>query len=326
MILARHAEALFWAGRQLERAEHTARVLDVMARNAMHFLPGRAAVEWRRVLHILGLAVAFDAAGRRVDARNVTDYVFADPTNPGAVRASVEQLRENVRTVRDRVPVELWETANLLHIELRGTNVAELLSAEPFELTSRVRHGCQTVTGVVTEAMPRDEGYAFMQVGRMLERSTLLVRLIRHGLLGAGEDAEPAAILRMASSLQAFRRDHGYDDRPPVIAGFLLATESVPRSLLSCLRQTERRLEPLIEMAPGVQPARRIAGRLRSRLEFGDLGDELADADAFLLDLEIELTKLAAVIRVHAFDPALTTVTHSQFIRPGTEDFEEVDR
>ena len=36
MILARHAEALYWAGRQLERAETTTRALDVVGRNSMH--------------------------------------------------------------------------------------------------------------------------------------------------------------------------------------------------------------------------------------------------------------------------------------------------
>ena len=319
MILARHAEALFWAGRQLERVEHAARVLDVTARNSMHFVPSRSSLEWQRILAMLGLSEAFATADRALDANQVTWFVFAEAANPGAVANSATQLRENVRTVRDRVPVELWEEANRLHLDLTRREIQSALEAEPFETLMGVRRSCQTITGVITEAMPRDEGYTFLMVGRMLERSTLICRLLRHGLFGAAGPLDVTVLLRMASSLQAFRRSHGYDARPDSVARFLMMSNDMPRSLIACLRQAEHRLTPLQAMSSGVEPARHILGRLRSDLEFGVVRTALEDPDAYLLHVEVELANFAQAIGVSAFDPAQTEATHSQFVRPGAD-------
>ncbi|MGI9622526.1 MAG: alpha-E domain-containing protein, partial [Acidimicrobiales bacterium] len=239
MILARHAEALFWAGRQLERAESTTRALDVVGRNAMHHRHPRARSEWRSLLDVFGLAAMFDALPhvRDVDQDTVAEFLFASPDNPGSVVASVAQLRENLRTVRDRVPVELWEEANRLHLQLHAQDALDPLQAAPFELFSSVRRGCQAMAGVAAEAMARDEGYSFVDMGRMLERSIITCRIIRFGLLGDSPDFDASTVLRLASSLQAYRRFAGYHDDPETLASFLLATEDLPRSVLACQRR-----------------------------------------------------------------------------------------
>ncbi len=321
MILARHAEALFWAGRQLERTEHTTRVFDVASRASMHHRPGQAEHEWLRVLDTLGLGTAFDETAIQPNAATVGEFVFSDPSNSGSVTASAQQLRENIRVVRDRVPVELWEESNRLHMLLQDPNEVAKLATQPFELFSEVRRVCQALTGTIAETMPRDEGYSFLRVGRMIERSSMLSRTIRRAVLADDANDDPAVVLRMTATLQGFRRHHGYNDRSITVAMFLLVAPDSPRSVLSCLRQAERVLAALADDASGLQPARRLVGRLRSDLEFDPLEQQLADdGESRLLQLEVELASLADTIALNAFDPAHSSVLTTQFVRPGTGD------
>jgi len=320
MILARHAEALFWAGRQLERAEHVTRAVDVCNRNAMHHRQNRALAEWLLLVEALGLNQQFKEADLPMESPAIVGFLFADGSNAGSVVSSVSQLRENFRTVRDRVPVELWEEANRLYLSLHRNNAMQPLHTEPFELFSSVRRGCQAMTGVVAEAMPRDEGYAFFVIGRMVERAIMTCRMIRFGVLDEHDVFDASTLLRMVSSLQAYRRHEGYDDDSMSLAAFLLQAEEVPRSVLSCLRQADSRLEPLQARAPGIAPARRVSGRMRSLLEFGDVEGSLEhDAGTYVMEVEAELVQLGSAISGHAFNPGHSPVLHAQFVRPGSE-------
>ena len=369
MILARHAEALYWAGRLLERSEHATRALDVVVRNTMHYRMPRALAEWRLLLDVFALAYRYrdagGAFGRDLDRERVADFLFADADNPGSVVSSVRQLRENVRAVRDRVPVELWEATNRLHLDLAATDAVGLLQEGPYQLFSSVRRGCQAISGVVAEAMPRDDGFIFFDSGRMIERSITTCRVVQFGLIapardrggapgpglafddganaapGPGHAPDPNAapapspafdddaalegavfdhsiLLRLVTSLQAYRRMIGYDEDPAALAEFLLRAEPVPRSVLYCLRRVGGHLDGLQAAAPGLAPARQICGRVRSLLEFGDVERLLADEPAdYLMGIEAGVISLGDSI-ARAFNPVHAPDQHSQFVRPGT--------
>lgn len=379
MILARHAEALYWAGRLLERSEHATRALDVVVRNTMHYRMPRALAEWRLLLDVFALAYRYrdagGAFGRDLDRERVADFLFADADNPGSVVSSVRQLRENVRAVRDRVPVELWEATNRLHLDLAATDAVGLLQEGPYQLFSSVRRGCQAISGVVAEAMPRDDGFIFFDSGRMIERSITTCRVVQFGLIapardrggapgpdgfglafGDGANAAPGSggfapspspipgpgtdpaptpafdddaalegavfdhsiLLRLVTSLQAYRRMIGYDEDPAALAEFLLRAEPVPRSVLYCLRRVGGHLDGLQAAAPGLAPARQICGRVRSLLEFGDVERSLADEPAdYLMGIEAGVISLGDSI-ARAFNPVHAPDQHSQFVRPGT--------
>lgn len=375
MILARHAEALYWAGRLLERSEHATRALDVVVRNTMHYRMPRALAEWKLLLDVFALAYRYREAGgafgRDLDRERVADFLFAEADNPGSVVSSVRQLRENVRAVRDRVPVELWEATNRLHLDLAATDAVGLLQEGPYQLFSSVRRGCQAISGVVAEAMPRDDGFVFFDSGRMIERSITTCRVVQFGLIAPARDrggapgpdgaasvvltADPAPneeggpgavindaahahapgpafdedaaledavfdhsiLLRLVTSLQAYRRMVGYDEDPAALAEFLLRAEPVPRSVLYCLRRVGGHLDGLQAAAPGLDPARRICGRVRSLLEFGEVERSLADDPAdYLTGIEAGVISLGDSI-ARAFNPVHAPDQHSQFVRPG---------
>lgn len=315
MILARHAEALFWAGRLLERAEHTTRVLDIATRDSMHFRASRVQPEWSLIIEAIGLSGTFAASDREASAKEVADFLFVDSSVNGSVAGAVHQLRENIRTVRDRVPVELWEEANRLHLTLEA--LGGVLPNEPFEVYSSVRRRCHAMSGVVAESMPRDDGFTFFVVGRMIERAVATCRIVRFLVLGKDHTLDDGAILRMVASLQAYRRRAGNGSRVG-LGDFLLRADDVPRTVLSCLRRADNRLQRLRANSPGLGPALMVCGRARSAIEYGDTGSRLrTDPDSLLLEIEAELRDLSAAIAEFAFDPAQLPAMQAQFIRPG---------
>ncbi len=318
MILARHAEALFWAGRQLERAEHSTRLLDIVTRDSMHFRVATGQPEWSLIVRMLGLDRAFDATERPADAAGVADFLFLADDNDGSVASSVLQLRENIRTVRDRVPVELWEEANRLHLTLRS--LRGRVPAEPFETYSIVRRRCHAIGGVVAEAMPRDDGFTFFVVGRMIERAVLACRTVRFLVIGGDHALDHGAVLRTVSSLQAYRRRAGHDGDDRALARFLLTADDVPRTVLSCVRRADGRLQRMRATSPGLEPALMVCGRLRAGLEFGDVDTALAaDGVGYVVGIESELNQLADAIADYAFDPAQIPSMQAQFVRPGVD-------
>ncbi len=318
MILARHAESLLWAGRFLERAEMTSRWLDVASRSAMHLAPGEAESQWRQLIEALALRADF--ADRPFDQTTVSAFLLTDQSHPGSVRSCGQALRDNLRVARDRVPVELWEAANRLHLQLSGLVLPENLDGAPTELFRAVREGCQAISGVIGQAMTRDEGYAFMVMGRSIERAVLTTQLLATSVRANPGAIDADRILRCCSALQAYRRINGHRNSQDAVLKCLLTTPNLPRSVLACLVETEQRLGSLNPNNPALGQPQRLTGRLRSMLEYGDWTD-LGGSEAIevLEELHAGLLGLAAAISSNILRPMGDPILHAQFVRPGTE-------
>src|SRR5262245_44628755 len=133
-MLARDAESLFWAGRYLERAEDTARLLDVTYHGMLETTPAEEKQAWRDVLSAVRLDQAYAETGRPLSATAVCEYLVLDTANLGSILAAVEQARENARTVREQLSTELWESLNSFCLELRARNLHADLEFQPHEL------------------------------------------------------------------------------------------------------------------------------------------------------------------------------------------------
>ena len=134
MMLARHAEDLFWAGRYIERAEDTARLLDVTYHGMLESPLLDPASAWRELLELLYLEQAFAAKGLPVTDSAVTEFLVLDPGNAGSIVRSVARARDNARNVRERISTELWEAINILFLELHARDLRADLEREPYQL------------------------------------------------------------------------------------------------------------------------------------------------------------------------------------------------
>ena len=317
MILARHADALLWTGRYLERAETTSRSLDYAANSITGLRADEARAEGELLVKTLGLQDELEAVGPLDSRPQLVAFLLSDTDNPGSLVSSIIAVRENLRSVRDRIPIELWEEANGLYLRFPFLG-HENTPSDLHEVLLMVRRACLAISGVLNEGMRRDEGHAFVVVGRMLERSIFTVGLLEtshsdpRGALDAGR------MLRLTSSVQAYHRQHGNAPDFDGVVRYLLHADDLPRSVMSCLVRAE---ECLIELASGAvaldRPRRRIA-LLRSRLEFGDLAEAMADAPGpALLEFGSELAEVASDVQAGIAPPATLAAPRSQYLRPG---------
>src|SRR5580704_15721935 len=177
MLLARMAEAVYWAGRHLERAEDTARIVQVHGETHID-LPVGEDVGWAPLVEIAGTSVTYEARRRQLGAgassasgskreaeARVIAFVLTDRDNPSSILASIANARANLRHARPVVPREVWELCNELwlavspeakNVESRDRRVRWL---------QRVIDEIHRINGVMQGTMRRDEALAFFRMG-----------------------------------------------------------------------------------------------------------------------------------------------------------------
>ncbi|HVN89373.1 MAG TPA: alpha-E domain-containing protein [Candidatus Binataceae bacterium] len=243
-MLRRIAEHLFWAARYLERAQWRARLVDVNY-NLLLEVPPRTDDPWEALLAITGENETFKAHHSHADERSVVNFFTLDRDNPSSIRRCIDEARTNLSSMRHQVPTEVWLEVNRLYLESSGwpADALGLPSIPAFFTTLRERF--YMIGGVIQATMPRDAAYDFFEMGTMLECADNVARLVDvkyHYLLprledvgGAADGRQWAALLRSASSLEAFRQIYGNAMRADRVVEILLFNGEVPRSARFCV-------------------------------------------------------------------------------------------
>ena len=318
MILARHAESLLWAGRYLERAENTSRCLNYAANSITHLRSGEATAEGELLVRTLGLQEELEAVGPLESQPQLVAFLLSDTDNPGSVVSSVIAVRENLRTVRDRIPIELWEEANGLFLRFPFLGHADAALSGLHEVLLMVRRACLAISGILNEGMRRDEGHAFAVLGRMLERSVFTVGLLEASHADSRGVMDATRMLRLTSSLQAYHRQHGNAPDFDSVVRYLLHAGDLPRSVLSCLDRAEECLTGLASTAEALDRPRRKAALLRARLELGEIEEAMAAAPVpALQDFLTQFMELANDVHTGIVPPLAMATVRSQYVRPG---------
>ncbi len=271
-MLSRLAESFFWMGRYLERAEATARMLGehhqllVEDRTVPDDEGITALVD---VLALDPASIAIIGAGGQ---RAFLKGVLGDASHSSTVVGAVASARENARAVRDALPTDVYEALNTLHLSLLRGRLLSRGSSPGQELASVVER-LVLVHGVAEVSMPRDEGYAFMSLGRYLERLDMLGRLIevRHDLLWP--EAGPVVTLRSASALSAFLRTRNQLTGAGV-RFYLVLDPLFPRSMRSAAAGAVDAVTMLGRMGTFDAALQREVGIMSSSLEFAGEPDD----------------------------------------------------
>ena len=318
MILARHAEALLWTGRYLERAENTSRCLSYAADSITHLRADEARAEGELLVRTLGLQEELEAVGPLESRPQLVAFLLSDTDNPGSVVSAVTAVRENLRRVRDRIPIEMWEEANGLYLRFPFLGHTHAPPGGLHEVLLMVRRACQAISGILNEGMRRDEGHAFAVVGRMLERSIFTVGLLEASHIDSRGVMDATRMLRLTSSLQAYHRQHGNAPDFEGVVRYLLHAPDLPRSALSCLVRAEECLTGLGSSTAALDRSRRKAGLLRARLELGEVEEAMAAAPVpTLTQFGADLAELAGDVQSGIVPPLAMATVRSQYVRPG---------
>ena len=248
MLLSRVAERMYWFGRYCERAENTARLVNVNA-NLLLDLPGMVKHLWADTVNITGGADLFYKKYSRADERNVVKFILADLINPGSIASSVKFAREDARTTREIIPVETWEKINEFHIYV-SKNVDKALKREGrHKFLTEVIAYCNQITGLLFNSMSHGEPYHFIRMGRNLERADMTTRIVDVGCINLLQDQPdiPDAfdnmlwmtVLRSLSAYQMYRQNVPDRVNGEDVVEFLLKDGQFPRSVYHCLGELE---------------------------------------------------------------------------------------
>lgn len=245
-MIARVAEHCFWMARYLERAENTARILDVNHTLLLDFhVP--LDQQWRPVLIISGI----HDYPHEPTAEHVQDYMTWDRDNPFSVVSSLSWARENARIIREVISGEMWERLNYYHLWLQGDTARGLYAENRHEFYAQVRRINQLVHGIADTTMSHGEAWEFFKLGTYLERASQVARIMDvkyHTLLPAVEDvgtpvdnAHWMAILMSCSGYEPFTKKGRLTLTEPAtaVADFLIHDEQFPRSIRRCLWECE---------------------------------------------------------------------------------------
>lgn len=294
-MLSRVADSLYWLGRHIERAEHTARSLDVQLNLALDEAPWSASVGWVCLLGGLRADLPMDQA---TDARAITQALVLDRSNPSSIVNSVANARENARQVRESITSEMWEEINGLHLSLRSAEIDRLWAAGPQSLLQSVHRGGQMIAGVIDSSMIHGEGWEYIRLGRNLERAISVAWLLdaHFGIKGVDPVGEPTAdefvawagMLRMFTSFEAYCKLHTIELCPRRILTFLLFNPDFPHALRYTANQIEDTTRALSEWTGKRRDTEcsRLAGRLAAQLSYSTIDEILAgDLSGFLRDI-----------------------------------------
>ena len=205
-MLSRTADHLFWMSRYMERAENTARMLDVNYQTSL--LPQSADMAeqgWRGLLSISELTGTFEERYREVNARNVMDFMVRDEGNLSSIWNCLRAARENARAVRGTLTTEVWETQNQTWLEFNRLLKEGAFERDPGAFFEWVKFRSHLSRGVTVGTMLMDEALHFIRIGTFLERADNTARLLDvkyHALTGlaGGEFFGPGQTLAQSQT------------------------------------------------------------------------------------------------------------------------------
>ncbi len=288
-MLSRTADHLFWMSRYTERAENTARMLDVNYQTTL--LPQSEAVAqvgWQGLLSISELLQTYTEKYGAIQAREVMDFMVKDESNPSSILSCLGAARENARAVRGTLTTEVWETQNQTWLEVKRMLKAGEFEADPAQFFEWVKFRSHLSRGVTVGTMLIDEALHFMRLGTFLERADNTARLVDvkfHALqsdfYGTANEKDQeydfyhwSAILRSVSGFEVYRKVYRDVIKPERVGELLILRPDMPRSMHASLNEVVSNLA-LVASDPGSETLRR-AGKLRADLKYGRIDEILA--------------------------------------------------
>jgi uncharacterized alpha-E superfamily protein len=289
-MLSRTADCLYWMARYTERAENTARMLDVNHQTSLLPQPAEFLEQsWKKLLTISKLEESFLMKYDVVTRENVLDFMIYETSNPSSIVSCLFAARENARVIRGKITSEAWETQNTTWLELQRILEARN-QADPSRLLDWVKHRCHLFRGVMHGTMLKNEAFYFMNVGTLLERADNTARILQTkyegqtalNVLRTDNESKAvdgdffdfyhwAALLRSVSAFEIYRQIYSDQVTPKQVAQLLIFNKQMPRSLVCCVNE----LIPLISEMKNQESKEieRLLGKLKASLDYSDIDE-----------------------------------------------------
>jgi uncharacterized alpha-E superfamily protein len=299
-MLSRVADSLYWMSRYLERAEHTARLIDVNVLQMLDQSPDAALRRWDWLLASLQLDLSAQA---RSDAYNLTQALTFDAASGASISACILRARDNARQVREQISSEMWEQINRLYLQVRRATMDEIWQTEPHLFFRTVKEGAHLFQGITDATLSYGEGWQFIRVGRSLERAQQTCALLDVHFRAAQSSVafdylEWVALLKSCTAFEAYCKVYTAEVQPDRVAEFLLLNAESPRSVRFAVDNLQAALQAIARFTGSRHAGRaeRLAGRLRAALDYGQIDEIMPDIHAYLDNIQRQCAQLHTTI------------------------------
>lgn len=309
-MLSRVADALFWMSRYVERTEHVARLLDVWFHLELD-LSGAGAAPFE--MHWAGLCAILQQhmpsrPGASPSAA-VRHWLTFDHDNPGSIMACLARARLNARSIRGTINSEVWRELNKLYWKLSDVEFVRQARESPYDFYQAVECGSALFQGLCDSASTHDEGWRFIQLGKLVERAEKTLRILDvqyHLLRDLSDPADVplstlhwAAVLKSCRAYEPYQRRHVGRVDPERVVEFLLLEPAFPRSVRFSLEALAESLAAIeAPTQKGLRPADRLVGLMLAELKYLPLEQILRDdLHAFLQRMTERLIQVSRAVQ-----------------------------
>ena len=286
-MLNRNAEALFWIGRYIERAENHARLIDVHYHIQQEEDFHEEGNKWSRLIDALGVRKEYVQQFENFSEGDVLSFITLDLGNSNSIFSCVHQARNNLRTLRQHLPSELWDIANSFNLWLGECSVSDIMKG-PHQFYRQIKDRAAMFLGAEQSVMLRGNEWHFIESGRFLERAENTTRILQAVTSScknkdySGIYTQLQAVLKSVSGYQAFRYYYADAFEPESILEFLIANASFPRSVRFSFHKLEEHLAKLeldsYEKGSGHEKVIRQAGKIKADLDYMEKEDMSEEA------------------------------------------------
>jgi uncharacterized circularly permuted ATP-grasp superfamily protein/uncharacterized alpha-E superfamily protein len=259
-IPSRTADNLYWVGRYAERAEDNARYLRIVVQKLLQSekqpddneqLSVRNLL--RSLTHVTMTYPGFVADENEELLNHPNEELLAitlDSKRSGGLSNTITALIQAAYGVRDRWSTDTWRVIDditeewLERLERNNISLVELQDMLDQVITSLV-----ALSGLTSESMTREQGWRFLDIGRRIERSLMIISIMRTLTVPAHspfvENAMLEAALVSNESLITYRRRYRSYLQLTTVLELILFDDANPRSLIFQLNTMQEHIEKL---------------------------------------------------------------------------------
>ena len=296
-MLSRIAESLFWIGRYIERADGTARILDVHLQLLLEDPWIDEDTACRSLVSVMGGEVDDDVTLTR---SSVLTMLAVDRDNPASIASSINAARENARRAREIISTELWECLNTTYTR----TPRRIAGDKSHEFFRWVHERTALAIGVTESSTSRDDPWLFFALGRAIERTDMTARLLATRSLTEASGPSWTTILRSCGAFEAYLRTYRGAPSARNAAEFLLLDRLFPRSVMFAVSSGEqylRALDPSNDRVGTRDAASRMLGQVRAELEYRPITETIADLPDQMEELQVQISGVSEAIRQRYF-------------------------
>ncbi len=306
-MLSRVADSVFWSSRYVERAENVARFIDVNY-NLTLGDGEKLGDRWDPLVFTTGDHEAFAQRYGQATRENVLRFLLFDEENPNSIISCVSSARENARTIREVISSVVWEQLNKFSFMVRSAAQQPSTLDQPQEFCERVRLASHLLLGATDTTMSHGEAWHFARIGRLIERADKTSRIVDvqyYVLLPSAVDIGSAldvvrwsALLKSASALEMYRRQHG-KIVPNRVVDFLILDRQFPRAVHYCLANARDSLRCITGSTSGTfcNLSEQLMGRLCSNMNYTSVDNIIQQGlHEYIDDFQQQLNKVGSAI------------------------------